>query len=672
MAGSHANTVLQDLGLTLAVSAVTGLATKRLGQPSIVGYLLAGLVVGPHVPIPLFADVDRVQTLAELGVVLVMFAVGLEFRVSRLLQVLPRAGVVAVVQIGAMALLGGAAGALFGLSWVEQTLLGSAVAISSTMVVSKVFESARVEREPRDLVFGVLVVQDVVAVVLLAVMSAVVAGAGLTPEDVGVVVLELLASLAGLGILGLLVIPAAFRRIVADGGQELVVVAAGAVGFGAAAGAAAMGYSPALGAFLGGVLVAESGTGAEVEHAVRPLRDLFAAVFFVSIGMLVDPIVALRDLPAIGFLSGLVIGGQLATVSIAAVLAGHSLRTGIVAGLSLGQVGEFGFLLAALGAGAGAGPRLIAILVGVALVTTFTTAWAIRSADRVVHLMDARIPRRLQRLLGWYEAWFRRPRSAVAPVVAHVRRLSAHMASLTGLLVCTALAEPAVTGRLSAAGAPPWAAPLALPLAALVVAAPLGAGAVWAMKALADHLANELVPGDRAGTEAARRLVRANIRLLVALGSLLPSAAIVRPFLGAWAAGTAVAVLVVVGAAVLVWRRAGEVVPESLTAAGELARLLGPEPAATTPPSEPPLVLEPGIVCLRLTEGARAVGRTLAELDLRAVTGASVIVVARAGGEVVSPSGHERLAAHDLLGLVGAQEAIERARSVLLGPEPSP
>jgi CPA2 family monovalent cation:H+ antiporter-2 len=156
MSAGHAPTVLQDLGLTLAVSAVTGLVTRRLGQPSIVGYLLAGLVVGPHVPIPLFADPGRVETLAELGVVLVMFAVGLEFRVSRLLQVLPRAGVVAAVQIGALALLGGAVGALLGLSWIEQTLLGAAVAISSTMVVSKVFESAPVDREPRDLVFGVL------------------------------------------------------------------------------------------------------------------------------------------------------------------------------------------------------------------------------------------------------------------------------------------------------------------------------------------------------------------------------------------------------------------------------------------------------------------------------------------------------------------------------------
>lgn len=663
MGVATANAVLQDLGLTLAVSAVTGVLTKRLGQPSIVGYLLAGLVVGPHVPIPLFADPDRVQTLAELGVVLVMFAVGLEFRVSRLLQVLPRAGVVAAVQIGALGFLGGAAGALFGLSWVEQTLLGAAVAISSTMVVSKVFESARVEGEARELVFGVLVVQDVVAVALLAVMAAVVAGSGLAPLAVARVVLELGASLAGLGVLGLIAVPPAVRRIVASGAAELVAVTAGAVGFGAAALAAAMGYSPALGAFLGGVLVAESGAGHEVEASIRPIRDLFAAVFFVSIGMLVDPAVAVRDLPAIGLLAGLVVGAQLATVTVAAVLTGHSLRTGIVAGLSLGQVGEFGFLLAALGAGAGAGPRLIAILVGVALVTTFTTAWAIRSADRVVHTVDAQLPKRVQRLLGWYEAWFRRPRPEASPVVRHARRLSGHMASLTGLLLATALAEPAVTTRLAAAGAPSWAAPLALPAAALVLAIPLGAGAFWASQALADHLADELVPPERAGTEAARRLVRANVRLLVALGSAIPAAALTRPFLGAWAGGTAVAVLLVAGAAFLVWRRAGEVVPEQLTAAGELSRLLGPDPVSHAPAAAP----EPGITGVRLPPQAPAVGQTLAELDLRAVTGATVIAIARATGEVVSPSGHERLAESDVLGLVGAPEAVERARALLLG-----
>lgn len=665
----HAHTVLQDLGLTLAVSAATGMVTRRFGQPSIVGYLLAGLVVGPYVPIPLFADPARVETMAELGVVLVMFAVGLEFRVSRLLQVLPRAGVVAAAQIGGLSLLGGAAGALLGLSWVEQTLLGAAVAISSTMVVSKVYEATRVEREPRDLVFGVLVVQDVVAVVLLAVLSAVVAGAGLSPQDVGWVVLELGASLAGLGVLGLLVVPPVMRRLVASGGPELVVVASTAVAFGGAATAAAMGYSPALGAFLGGVLVAESGASHDVEPAVRPIRDLFAAVFFVSIGMLVDPLVALRDLPAIALLSAVVIAGQLSTVAVAAVLAGHSLRTGLVAGLSLGQVGEFGFLLAALGAGAGAGPRLIAILVGVALVTTFTTAWAVRSADRIVHAVDARAPRRLQRLLGWYEGWFRRPRAPGSPVVRHVGVVAAHLGSLTLLLVGTSASAGAVAAKLVAAGFPPWSAPLALPAAALVVAVPVAAGAWWSMTRLADHLAAEVVPTGAAGTDAARGLVRASVRLLVLLGSLVPAIAISRPFLGAWAGGTVVPLLVVAGAAALVWRRAGEVVPESLSAADELSKLLGPEAPAHAPPGAAPTAPPaPGMVGVRLPAGAPAVGRTLAELDLRAVTGASVVAVGRAGAAVVSPTGHERLCADDLLGLVGAPEALERARAHLLGP----
>jgi CPA2 family monovalent cation:H+ antiporter-2 len=257
--------------------------------------------------------------------------------------------------------------------------------------------------------------------------------------------------------------------------------------------------------------------------------------------------------------------------------------------------------------------------------------------------------------------------------VRHVGVVAAHLGSLTLLLVGTSASAGAVAAKLVAAGFPPWSAPLALPAAALVVAVPVAAGAWWSMTRLADHLAAEVVPAGAVGTDAARGLVQASVRLLVLLGSVVPAIAISRPFLGAWAGGTVVPLLVVAGAAALVWRRAGEVVPESLSAADELSKLLGPDAPEHAPPgaatgaasTAPP---SPGMVGVRLLAGAPAVGRTLAELDLRAVTGASVVAVGRAGAAVISPTGHERLCADDLLGLVGAPEALERARAHLLGP----
>ena len=161
--------LIADLAVVTMVAALTGMLARRVGQPSILGYLLAGLIVGPYIPIPLFADPHRMEELAEVGVVLVMFAVGLEFRIKRLVEILPLSGLTAAVQIGALAWGGFTVGSLLGWSTSASVCLGAALSISSTMVVSAVLRTRPVDEDVRAHVFGVLVVQDVVAIVLMAV-----------------------------------------------------------------------------------------------------------------------------------------------------------------------------------------------------------------------------------------------------------------------------------------------------------------------------------------------------------------------------------------------------------------------------------------------------------------------------------------------------------------------
>ncbi|MEQ1564952.1 MAG: cation:proton antiporter, partial [Myxococcota bacterium] len=355
-------TFVQDLAVVAGVAGITAAVARWIGLPTLVGYLAAGLVVGPYLPIPLFADPERVRAMAEFGVILVMFGVGLEFRLARLLATLPRAGPATLFEVGALAWLGWTAGRWLGFDGVGPVFLGAALAISSTMVVDRVTDGAQLEPRVRDFVFGVLVVQDVVAIVLVAALSTLAGGESPSAGAVVVLLAKLCGALLAMFVAGWLTVPVVLRRVVALGSPEATLVTTAGVGFGFAAIAAALGYSAALGAFLGGVLVAESGVEERVAPMLRPLRDLFAAVFFVSIGMEVDPWVAARHLPTIAALSAVVIAGQLGAVTFAGVLSGNGLRTSVFAGLLLGQVGEFGFLLAGLGVAAGAGPELTAVV----------------------------------------------------------------------------------------------------------------------------------------------------------------------------------------------------------------------------------------------------------------------------------------------------------------------
>ncbi|MGK0360452.1 MAG: CPA2 family monovalent cation:H+ antiporter-2, partial [Bradymonadia bacterium] len=364
--------LITDLAIVTMVAAVTGMLSRRIGQPSILGYLFAGLIVGPYIPIPLFADPARMNELAEVGVVLVMFAVGLEFRVKRLLEILPVSGLTAAAQIGALAWAGYTVGSVMGWSTTASICLGAMVSISSTMVVSSVLRVKPVDEDVRGHVFGILVVQDVAAIVLMAVVTAIAQGESVGLRSLGLLVGQLAGVVVAMLVLGLLILPRLVRFAVVDT-EVLVVLVVGAA-FGLAMVADLFGYSVALGAFISGMAVAESGRGHEVEQAIAPLRGLFSAIFFVSIGMSVDPIVAWGTLPLALTLSAVVIGMQFFSVTITTVLTGSALRRGIYSGLALGQIGELSFILATIAIAGGVVPKeTLPALVTVATITAFTT-----------------------------------------------------------------------------------------------------------------------------------------------------------------------------------------------------------------------------------------------------------------------------------------------------------
>ena len=700
MLDAHTSTsFVLDVAVVLGVGAVTGILARAIRLPSVVGYLAAGLIVGPYLPIPLFADPGRVQALATFGVVLVMFAVGLEFRFVRLIKILPVSGFAALVQIGVMLWVGFSLGGLLGWDPVASSFLAAALSISSTMLVTGLFAQRPVEAEVSQHVLGVLVVQDVAAIALITAMTAVAAGRGLAPAELAAVVGELIAVLIGIVAVGITVVPRLVRAVVARGWLEPLTVLAVGLAFVFAVLAEALGYSAALGAFVAGVLVAESGNGHEVERVIAPLRDVFAAIFFVSVGMLVDPLVALKSWPTGLAIAGVVVVGQFLSISGASLMSGLPLRRAVKSGLALGQIGEFSFILAAIGTAAGVVPEaLVPSLVAVAALTALTTPLLLDRAETLTIWLDRCIPGRAHRLLAVYQRWVLLMRQAAGTNAQRWRR------TLLGL--CLDGLGLTVLGTVMAASGPKlaiWLAHMAgleADIATVIVvgtglllAAPLVVGLLANGRRLATLTSTILlgeVDGD-ADRGLARELVHAIVHLLVLIGLGVPAVAAVRPWLGA-PASAPLLLAAVLGAAILVWRRAALFEGALRSGAEHVAELLAvqaglgpgaraplsPTRGPETPTAQPTSELEPlcgdlllgldGVVTVTLPPQASGIGRTLAEIDLRARTGVTVVAIRRADGTEILPNGRERMVVGDVLALIGPRERVPLACALLVAP----
>ncbi len=694
--------LIQDLAIVLCVAAATSLLTRWLRQPLLLGYLLAGLLVGPHTQFLLFADEGRVAALSELGIILVMFCIGLEFSVRRLAKLVPSAGIVCLIEVSTMLWLGYLAGQLLGYPVLGSVFVGAIVAVPSTMVIIKVFDDQKIGGARAERVYGVLIVQDLVAVLLLAGLTALGKGRGVDADLLLPTLGRLVAFLAVLVVGGFLIVPRLVRALVAQHKPEVLLIASVGLCFAFALLAHWAGYSVALGAFLAGSLVAESGEPARVLRLVTPLRDVFAAVFFVSVGMSVEPTVIGEHWGAVLLLTGVVVSGQILSAGVGSFLAGAGVRGALQTGMSLVTIGEFSFLIAALGISTGSvGRELLPITVAVAALTIFLTPLMVRAAEPFALAVDRRLPRRVQTFVTLYGSWLETLREPAhrSAVWRQGRRLVQLMildaALLAGIVVGASVVHDPVEAWL--AGRVPvgpgllgWLVPVTAALACL----PFAFGIVRCVHGLGFMLATEALPLARPGladfADAPRRALLVMVQLLVMLAVLVPLLAVTQPFVPALS-GAPVLVALLLVSAFSFWRQTAnlqehivagaQMVVEALTMApGGMHAPPGAAPpahgdgvfdvpGASTPPSMDDVERAlPGIGSLRrlrLAPEARAVGRSLSELDLRGRTGATVLAIVRGGHQLIAPDGHEILHADDVLALTGTHEAIDAAQTLL-------
>jgi CPA2 family monovalent cation:H+ antiporter-2 len=547
-----------------------------------------------------------------------------------------------------------------------------------------------------EIVFGILIVEDLIAIFLVAVLTAIAAGGGISPESLGLTAIRLLAFLVGLIGFGLLIVPRLIRTVIRLDSSETTLVATIGICFAAALLALAFGYSVALGAFIAGSLVAESGESVRIEQFVHPVRDMFVAIFFVSVGMLIEPRVIVEHAGAIAAFVALVIAGKVLSVTAGSFLTGNGLRSSMQAGMSLAQIGEFSFIIAAVGLAAGATRDfLYPVAVTVSAITTLTTPWLIRGAGPTAMWVDRKLPRPLQTTVALYGSWIERihsasPHAGRSRVRGLIRVLFIDAVLLAFVIIAAAVERGRFQALLSRYFDVSEAVGLLVVTAgALIIAAPLVLGIFRSARRLGFILAVRALP--RAGRRtldfaaAPRRALVAILQLATLMLVAVPLLAVTQPFFPRYP-GIAIILVVIVLLGFGLWRSALNLQGHAQAGAQMIVSALAPqlledEDDAMTRTMEHVAAMLPGLgdpEGVRIAVNSPAVERTLAELNIRGLTGATVLAITRnehrAPGEpmklVEVPSGRERLHVGDILALAGSHEAIRAARVLLVPANP--
>ncbi|HTJ42088.1 MAG TPA: cation:proton antiporter, partial [Kofleriaceae bacterium] len=632
------------------------LAFQAIRLPVVLGYVLAGLLIGPHVPFPLVADASLVHVLSELGVILLMFTIGLELPLASIARVGLPGALTALFEVALVVAVATLAARALGFDATTAVVCGACVGISSTMLVAKAFDELGWKGGFTERVFAILVFEDLIAIVLLAIVTAVAGGAGLDAGALASLLGRLAGFLALIVIGGLVIVPRAMRWIAAHARRETLLISALAICFGAAALASGAGYSVALGAFVAGVLIAESGRGHDVLELVAPFRDVFAMVFFLSVGMSIEPRLLAHEAPRILAFTAVLLVTKPLGVTIGTFLAGHGVRDGVRAGVTLAQVGEFSFVIA----GVLGDPSLLAIAVGVSCLTTLTSPLLIRRSDRIATWVVGRLPGRVSTFVTFYEGWLARLRGATT---SRRTRRAVIVLALDGAIVVAIVIAVSIFGgdALAGAGLHGAVADVVLIAAAAAAASPFAVSMVRQIARLAHRLADEIIP---AGKEvdlgrAPRRALFVTFAVAITLAILVPSIAIVQPFVPASFA----ALLVLACALVIAMARSLADFDGHVRAGSALLVELLAQPQLDQVATILPGFGETSRVTL--AAGSPAIGRSLAELDLRARTGATVLAILRGGEGIATPSPTDPLHAGDVLALTGSTEAIEAAAKIL-------
>jgi len=666
----HGIELVQDLALVMAAAAVATVICQKLRQPVVLGYILAGILIGPNTPpFSFVSNEQEIKTLADLGVVLLMFSVGLHFSFRKLKEVGGVAVVAAVLEISGMFFLGQFLGHLFGWGRIESVFLGAIIAISSTTIIAKTLEGLGLIRQDfARLIFGVLIVEDVLAIAIMGILTSL----GTTGHAGWYVTLgtlvKLIAFFASVAVGGFLLVPRLIRMAGQTRMDEVLLVTVLGLVFGLALFAEKLGFSVALGAFLMGAVLAEVREVRRIERLAAPVRDLFSAIFFISSGMLMKFDLLPQEIGQVAIITSAVILGKAAFTTFGALLGGCDFRGALRTGMSLGNNGEFSFIIATLGVALGAtSSRIYSLTVMVAAITTLTTPYLVQASSPLADWIERRGPPALIQFWRTYHDWLRSLRGAQRDkhqtARMFLRKLIGQLAIQLALVTAPFLGAAGLWRTYHGSMPAPIQASGWMELlywsGAMLLALPILVAWIRKYHALVILLSELAFPrsGAHGNVESARRLtflvlsgagyLLLGIYLLLISSPLLPSVRIL------------ILAVVLTGMVSLLMRR-------------RLVRLYASGQAAIretwqTAPMQDSIQL-PGdaeVRAYQVHEGSAWIGQTLQETGLRSHSGAVVVAIERSGQSLISPGPAEVIQSGDQLFVFGESAQMILANQLL-------
>nr|MCR5571542.1 cation:proton antiporter [Bacteroidales bacterium] len=654
--------------LILISAGLFTIISKWLKQPLILGYIVAGFLVGPHLGLfPTVTSVESVDQWSEIGIIFLLFSLGLEFSFKKLLKVGSAALITAATNCVGMFMVGIVTGSALGWTMMESIFLGGMLSMSSTTIIIKAFDDLRLKDESyASLVFGILIIEDLIAVLLMVLLSTL----AVSNKFAGGEMLMGLAKLAFFLILwflvGIYVIPSVLKRVKQYLSDEILLLVSIGLCFGMVTLASAVGFSSALGAFVMGSLLSETLEGERIEHLTHSLKDLFGAIFFVSVGMMVDPAVIGAHWGAVLALTLVAMAGILCFSVTGVIISGRGLSTALHTGFSLAQLGEFSFIIAGLGVSLGVLRGFIyPIIISVSVITTFTTPYMIKAAAPVEKWLRRRLPARFLARIDPPQEETGASRAAVSEwhklLKNYALRLVLYGVIITAILIGTESYLHPLLERLL----PDWSTGLHSLLDVLITLA-----------LLSPFLYGLAISGSKIRSSAGRLLrenranrwpVLALMLLRIAIAIAIIMLVILSHFhLRGWAIllVIAAAFFLLVAARLTMHNYSGleERFMSNLNERDNLERLRNPVSASVR---EKMAGYDVHIEQFKVPQNFAYVGQALREMPFRHTTGINIIKIVRGAKSILIPSGDERIFPFDTLVAVGTTEQIRAFRQTL-------
>lgn len=671
----HTVAFLQDLAVVMIVAGLVTVLFHRFKQPVVLGYILAGFIIGPHTPpFSLITEEESINTLAEIGVILLMFSLGLEFSLGKLKKVGGTAVLAASLEILGMGWIGYELGRLFGWTNTDSLFLGAMLSMSSTTVIIKVLtEMGRTKDAFAQLIFGILIIEDILGIAMIALLSGIAMTGALSVGTVGVTLGKLALFLIVLLVAGLIAVPRLIGYVARFKSNEMLLITVLGLCFGVSLLAATLGYSVALGAFIIGAVIAEAREIHRIEALIEPVRDMFSAVFFVAIGLLIDPRMLIAHwLPVVAITVAVVFCKVIACAS-GTFLGGYDRGTSLRVGMSVAQIGEFSFIIASLGLTLNVTSKfLYPIAVAVSVLTTLLTPYLIRSTDGVVNWFDRIAPKPLVNTLEIYTRWVGQFGSHRQTSLASklIWKWSGQMALNTALITAVFIAAAFVSQ-----GPPVWLMHLeldegwlkpALWLTATIISLPMFIATSRKLQALGLLIAELKVKESAAGERTAA--IRAVVAQVIPISGTVALGLYVLILCSALLPTVKVMVVLLLLAGIISWslRRSFIKVYSKAQVALEETFAQQPLPKMSHAPAAlPSLLSEADLATVTISAGSPAIGKLIRELQLRTQTGASIVGIERSSSSIINPGPDEELQAGDHLLLLGNSTQLRAAEELL-------